>query len=353
MSIIECNFRRYKHIIFLFLIILVLFTIGCAEKSNDPQNKSQKLIKERLPVEVNVSVDKAMAEVGDIITCTINVDVISEIASEIVPIIDKRISEIVENIQQQSLTIFEIGSDDPSEIDNRIVWKKWYEIKGYLQGTYIIPSFEVVYSDAMGKEYKATTSPIFIEVKSSVLSDPNQQFGDDIEDILPLEKVKTGFSIYFWIAATIASLLIVILVEFYFKKRRKTAVRIVAPPHEIALKALNQLKNMKYLDREDFREYYFRLSEIFRHYLEMRYKYPAAEMTVEELIPFLEKLTIIRELKDTSRSIIKRADMAKFAKATPSYDIAVKDWDDVSDFVYKTADRPSQDNQENKDNQEN
>ena len=339
MSILKICYRKDKYTRFLFLIILIVFCISCTRRSKDTQDKSQKKDEARLPLDVNAKVDKPVAEVGDIINYTITVNAIPEIVPEFL--------EAGADIQGIGLRIVDMGSVGPSEIDNRRVWERWYKMEADIVGSYIIPPFEIVYSDAMGKEFKLTTAQIFIEVKSSVLSDPNQQFGDDIKDINPLEKIELGFSIYFWIALIIACLLIVALIIFYFyKKKRKNVVHILVPADKVALTALEQLKNIKLLDKGDFREYYFRLSEIFRQYLEMRYKHPAVEMTTEELIPFLSGINISRELKDISTSVIKRADMAKFAKSSPSFDVATKDWDDVSDFVLKTAQRPNQVNQE-------
>ena len=58
----------------------------------------------------------------------------------------------------------------------------------------------------------------------------------------------------------------------------------------------------------------------------------------------MEKLSINREFKDITRSLINRADMAKFAKSDPPFDIAKEDCQRVEEFVNETAEKASEEN---------
>ncbi|MGA1867813.1 MAG: LPXTG cell wall anchor domain-containing protein [bacterium] len=321
--------RWYSALHYLYVVNMLLFFIGCRSGLRETVDKSKKF--QRLPLEVEAQVDKPVAEVGDIIKYKVTINAIPEI-SPIIPEIGSSL---------HGLRIINMEAKGPSEIDNRKVWEKSYEMQADIVGSYIIPPVTIKYEDAEGKEYQATTAQLFIEVKSILNADPNHQVSGDIKDIHPLEDIETGYDFYVWVGIIAGILLIVGLVVIW-RKRKKVEAPVVRPSHEVAAEALTALKQASFLDEGDFRGYYFRLSEIFREYLESRYRYPAVEKTSEELIPFLEKLSITREFKDSTRSLMKRADMAKFAKFKPDVDIAQKDCLRVEDFVHETAEKPSE-----------
>ncbi|MGA1824057.1 MAG: hypothetical protein ACMUIP_05270 [bacterium] len=326
--------KRWHYNIFIFVLLLLNILVsfaGCRIKSEERPDKSEKT--QRLPLEVEVKVDKPVAEVGDIIKYTLTVNAIPEINPDI--------PEVGSSIH--GLRIINMGSKGPSEIDRRKVWERWYEMEADIVGSYIIPEVTITYEDAEGKEYEATTAQIFIEIKSRLTDDPNNQVYSDIRDIHSLENIKANHSIYVW-GGIVGAILVIVTIVFFWKKRGKEDEPIIRPAHEIALEALENLGATNLLDEGNLRVFYFKLSEIFRQYLEARYRYPAAEKTTEELTPFLEKLSVGREFKDKTRSLMQRADMAKFAKSDPPCAIAKEDWQRVEEFVNETAERMSEEN---------
>ena len=89
------------------------------------------------------------------------------------------------------------------------------------------------------------------------------------------------------------------------------------PPHVIAIKALDELRNRKLWQNGKHKLYYSTLTEILRLYIEGRWSVGALEMTSHEIIKALYDVDINSESRNNLATILITADMVKFAKALP------------------------------------
>ncbi|MBR6455659.1 MAG: hypothetical protein IKS72_01835, partial [Prevotella sp.] len=94
-----------------------------------------------------------------------------------------------------------------------------------------------------------------------------------------------------------------------------TSIRIIKKilPHQRAMKAIDQIKAEHMTASEDPKEYYTRLTDTLRQYINERFGFNAMEMTTSEIIYNLQQSgdqTMIGELKD----LFETADLVKFAK---------------------------------------
>jgi hypothetical protein len=120
----------------------------------------------------------------------------------------------------------------------------------------------------------------------------------------------------------LAAAAVFFLIRLFKKLRRpKSAPEIVAipdPAHVIAFRDLEILKSETLWQKGEVKQYYTRLTEILRQYLENRYRIYSLELTTEET---LEALIRSGFKKDSNfkmlRSLLKGADMVKFAKYFP------------------------------------
>ena len=91
------------------------------------------------------------------------------------------------------------------------------------------------------------------------------------------------------------------------------------PPHIIALQELDKLKTEQLWQHEKVKDYYTRLTDIIRVYIEDRFEMPAMEQTTFEILTGFKSLKVqidaesIKELKE----ILELADLVKFAKLAP------------------------------------
>ncbi len=90
------------------------------------------------------------------------------------------------------------------------------------------------------------------------------------------------------------------------------------PPHVVANKALEELHNRKLWQNGKYKLYYTSLTTILRIYIAGRYEIGALEMTSDEILAALSGAEGISQKSMTDLgTILRQADMVKFAKAEP------------------------------------
>jgi hypothetical protein len=91
------------------------------------------------------------------------------------------------------------------------------------------------------------------------------------------------------------------------------------PAHIVAIEALEKLHNEKLWQNNKHKLYYSGLSDILRTYLAGRFEVGAMEMTTDEIADALRGVeNIEQKSKMDLLSVLRDADLVKFAKATPA-----------------------------------
>ncbi|MGA1863670.1 MAG: hypothetical protein ACMUHX_01275 [bacterium] len=319
--------------LFVLTFIFALLAFGCNAKNTKKDNEQktdeteeQGKTEQFSPIKVESMVDNSQVTVGDVITYTLCVDSIPEIK----PKIPEMGSKII------GLRIIDMGAEGPKEEGGRKKWEKWYKLQADITGSYIIPHVQVLYEDPNGNQAEATAPQIFIEVKSVIKE--GEETGD-IRDIKPLQKIKYNLK-FLYILVAVCVLLIILIIPglwLYLRKRNREGIVEEPTPEEVAIKDLERLKSSEYLDQQDYRSFYFRLSEIFRVYMEKRFGFPAQESTTEELIPQIERLDLTRAQKDIVRLLARGEDLVKFARYNPNIEKAQEDWEETRRFIHATS----------------
>lgn len=328
---------RFAVIPFWFFVILSIN--ACSAPAPGDRNKPGAAAPP--PVEFRAQVDKAAATVGDLITLTLS------LSSE--PQIAVRLPEAGSRIA--GLRIVDDGEEGPKMVDNRTVQKKWYKFQPDSVGSYTIPALSVTYTDARGAQQELKSAQLFIEVKS-VLKDKNAGATGEIRDIKPLQEIpwSPGQPLIY------GALMVLLLFAggvflFYFLGKKKN--QLPAPPdpaHIRAFEELEQLSREQLLERGIVREYYFRLSEIFRRYIERRFHIPAVERTTEEIMPDILNLQECGSaLKAEMREILRYADLVKFARFCPDRNTSDNDYRKVVRVIEETKEAPPAGNAEHPD----
>jgi hypothetical protein len=91
------------------------------------------------------------------------------------------------------------------------------------------------------------------------------------------------------------------------------------PPHVIALQELDKLKNEELWQHEKVKDYYTRLTDIVRVYIEDRFTISAMEQTTFEILTSfnIKEEQIEKKSFDELKEILEVSDLVKFAKFTP------------------------------------
>ena len=144
----------------------------------------------------------------------------------------------------------------------------------------------------------------------------------------------------FWLSVV---LLIILAITYYIYIRLRdnkpiiTHIRIVKKllPHQKAMKEIEQIKADKMVTAENSKEYYTKLTDTLRKYIEERYGFSAMEMTSSEII---EKLMATQDQKalDELRELFTTADLVKFAKYSTLINENDKNLVSAIDFINQT-----------------
>lgn len=107
-------------------------------------------------------------------------------------------------------------------------------------------------------------------------------------------------------------------------------------PHERALDELNAL----YQAELPVKEFYSRLTDILRRYVEERFGVSASVLTTGDLMRQLREVELDRGLVARCREVFDHADLVKFARWVPAADEIRKDWSEAEHLVRETAPPP-------------
>ena len=160
------------------------------------------------------------------------------------------------------------------------------------------------------------TQGLLLNVQTIILEE-----GAELKDIKQPMEAPIGWSdIWPWLLGIVLLILIAyILKKYVFTKKEAIKIekpKVIIPADIIALKELITLEKAKIWQEGKIKEYHSSLSEIVRRYTEERFQFIALELTTDEIIDEL-KSKLNQEQIQNLKTLLQRADLAKFAKSKP------------------------------------
>ena len=140
----------------------------------------------------------------------------------------------------------------------------------------------------------------------------------------------------------IASLLFFL---FYYINRKKhnrslfgKPLKPIEPPHIVALRSLDEIKNEKLWQQKQVKKYYSKITETLRIYIQNEFHIKTMECTTDEILSkFIENKELIPDkLYNELKDILNTADLVKFAKYKPAPDYNEQTLKDAYVFVNET-----------------
>jgi hypothetical protein len=188
-----------------------------------------------------------------------------------------------------------------------------YTLTSFDGKLYYLPPFQVKVDGKMYQSKSLALKVLEVEVDTTNL---NQYYGP--KDVQNNPFLWSDWSTAFWLSVLI---LLLMAVAYYLYLRLRDNKPIIKSfkivkkllPHQKAMKEIEQIKADKMVSSENQKEYYTKLTDTLRRYIEERYKFSAMEMTSSEII---ERLTQDGDQKslDELRELFTTADLVKFAK---------------------------------------
>ncbi len=178
------------------------------------------------------------------------------------------------------------------------------------------------------------TNPISIPFKSILPS-------EDAE-LKPLKPILSLPAFPWAVVVIILVLVAAAIWAYYTFFKAEPAKKVVKVVQETPfLNPLSELEEMLlYLkneytlsDTKDYKFFYSSLSDSVRKYFEDLYNIPALESTTRELLRYLDAFGVDPDMIKSTRTILNKSDMVKFAKFTPTLEKAWTCYQETVDFM--------------------
>ena len=284
--------------------------------------------------EVKAYVEPDSILIGDRFTYTIEVekDLVQSVAfPEFSP--DPRSGiELVESLPPDTL-----------ERDGRhLRVRKRYTMAAFEEGRIGMGTAEVLYADKNIVDTLRSRDSIFLNVATFPIDSTSHPIFDiKPQKRLPFRYAEIGGYIS-W--AALAILLVGVLVfalSRWLARRGKSIGDLFKPappqpPHVVAIKALETLHNQKLWQNNRHKAYYSGLSDILRTYLSGRYGIGAMEMPTDEIAEAVRTTALPKKAESDLVSVLRDADLAKFAKMQHDPEQNEADYNKAYYFVEET-----------------
>ena len=275
--------------------------------------------------EVNVAVDTTRVMIGAQLNFTLQVK--ADSTAQIV---------FPEQPLFAPFEILEESAIDTIRAQTHYLFTKRYALIQFDSGSYSLPQQQIFING-----FSKITDSIGIEVLNVEVDTLKQ----NLFDIKPLKLVDKNYDALItkivW-SLLVLFVLIAIIYTYFFQKRRKELREMELAPFDRAIGELKALETEKPSVQEEFKDYYSRLTDVVRRYLEDEAKISALESTSDELLLKLEALKDTGKLElelgtlKSLKTVLKTADLVKFAKELPQYGIANNDRKAVEAVVIET-----------------
>ena len=212
------------------------------------------------------------------------------------------------------LELLHVEKADTTQLeDNLIKVSKRLTLTSFDEKLYPIPSFWIKVN---GKKY--TTNSLALKVITVDVDTLHLNQFYPPKDVQDNPFSWNDWKEMFWDSILLVFLLVVsIYLWIRLKQNKPIIVRVKVvkhlPPHKKALIKIEQIKQDKLTVSSNQKEYYTKLTDTLRRYIEERFGFNAMEMTTSEIIEHLQKEgdnQMLLELKE----LFETADLVKFAK---------------------------------------
>ena len=245
------------------------------------------------------------------------------------------------------LELVEALTIDTTKSASKLKLLRAYKITQFDSGSYYIPRQKIIIGD---KPF--FTDSLKVDV-NTVQIDTTKQGLYDIKPIVTVEKSPSYLWLYILLIILAIALIAFLLFWFIWRKKPLTEEQKIAllPPYERAKLAISKLEEKKYLERLEIKEFYSDLTFIIRKFLDEKVYDRSLESTTDQLIERLQLLRDSNQFKfqketlSNIETILKRADLVKFAKSEPDVVLAEMDKQTIDkeiDAVKNTLPEPTE-----------
>jgi len=258
-------------------------------------------------VSVSARLDSSRALIGDQLTLHLRVEK-SALASVSFPPYADTLSGKIEIVRKSTI-------DTVSVSGGKVILNQDLLITVFDTGLIEIPPQSFAFQSGQIRD-TLFTQPIALQIRSMPVDTTIRDIKANMRTPINAQEAFPYFLGLVALALLIVA--IVYLVRRIRRKESRPAVNVPSEPAEVvALRQLEQLRAEKPWIQKPVKAYYINLTGILRHYIERRYHIMALEETTDEILKDLKKSSCTANNLEKLASILKLADLVKFAKLIP------------------------------------
>lgn len=226
---------------------------------------------------------------------------------------------------------------DTTEIGSgRIQINYQVPLQAFDSGTYRLPEFVYVSESDSARSNALTLNVVPLKVTAddpiagyAPVAEPE---GKKFTDALP-----NWMTDYWWVVLIVLLIIGACVWAFMRYKKEGTVLpkKPMPTPYEVAMHDLRELKTKNLWEQGFEKEYFTRLTDILRIYLDRRFGINAMEMTTREIMNRLYD-SDIKDKREYMRQILSVADFVKFAKVRPLPADNIAAYENALKFVEET-----------------
>lgn len=237
----------------------------------------------------------------------------------------------------RGVEVLDVAKPDTQLLNENKRWliSQEYMVTSFDSALYYLPPFEVKVN---GTPYFSKALALKVYSIPVDTLHPDQFFGPKAIREVPITWDDVAPLVYSGILMLILGALAVFLVIRY--RDNKPIIKIIKiepklPPHQVAMKKIEEIKADKQVQRDDPKLYYTELTEAIRTYIKERFGFNAMEMTSTEIIDRLLEEKDQRSIDDL-KLLFETADLVKFAKHAPLMNENDMNLVNAIDFINQT-----------------
>lgn len=263
------------------------------------------------PYSVKTTLSKDIILIGDRVDLTISV-LVPESCKVTFPALSDSLMKSIELVNKPKLETVKLKDKKNEQIMKLL-------ITSFDSGSYQLPELKIAVTDG-GKTDTILSKSLTLVVNTI----PRDKSVKDIIDIKPpIEEPITFREVAPFAFGGILLAALIFLLIIYLKRRRENRPfsflqKPIDPPHVVALRELEKIKQEKLYTSDNHKYYYTRLIDTLRIYIEGRFEVNAMEQTTDEILLGLKQAGFpVDEQYHKLQETLTLADLVKFAKFTP------------------------------------
>ena len=233
--------------------------------------------------------------------------------------------------------ILDVAKPDTQLLNNDKRWliSQEYTITSFDSALYYLPPLEILVNNQAYRSKALALKVYSIPVDTL---HPEQFFGPKTVREVPI--TWEDVSAIVWLTLLMLALAGLSYYLYIRYKDNKPIIKIIKiepklPPHQAAMKKIEEIKADKQVRREDPKLYYTELTEVLRTYIKDRFGFNALEMTSSEIIEHLLEVKDQQSISDL-KTLFMTADLVKFAKHAPMMNENDMNLVNAVDFINQT-----------------